>query len=212
MLNKIIPTKPLLIVMYGFAGSGKTTFARQFCEEFGFVHLQSDKIVKELFDGKTGDEHKVMDYLATELLKSGISVVYDSSQSAKGKERKKLANLAKEHKAKSLTVWLQIDAESAFARTQARDRRKTDDKYAVQYSEDAFKQALALQQNPSSTEEYVVISGKHIFKSQQSAILKKLYDLNLVKPTEVTSRIAKPQMVNLVPHRSDFGRRNISIR
>ncbi len=211
MQNKIVPSKPLLIVLYGFPGSGKTTFARQFCEEFGFIHLQSDKIAKEVFNGK-GDEQKVMNYLATELLKSGISVVYDTSLSARTSERKRLASLAKEHKAAILTIWFQIDPDTAFARVSHRDRRKTDDKYAHSYSEDEFRQALGVQQNPGEKEEYVVISGKHTFRSHKSAILKKFYSLGYVKPDQMNQKIAKPHMVNLIPNRSDFGRRNISIR
>lgn len=212
MSSKISPTKPLLVILYGFPGSGKTTFARQLCDEYGFVHLQSDKITQEIFDGAPGNSGKVMKYLASELLKSGICVVYDSADCATTKERKKIIDLARENKAQSLIVWLQIDPESSFTRTQARDRRKTSDKYAIQYSEDAFRHTINSQQNPTSSEDYVVISGKHVYKSQRNAILKKLYDLNLVKPEQVSDKMAKPQLIILVPHRTDFNRRNISIR
>ena len=38
-MEKILPEKPVLIMMYGFPGSGKTYFARQFCEEVQMAHL-----------------------------------------------------------------------------------------------------------------------------------------------------------------------------
>ncbi len=211
MQNKIVPTKPLLIVLYGFPGSGKTTFARQFCEEFGFVHLQADKIAKEVFDGQ-GNEQKVMSYLAAELLKSGISVVYDTALTAKTSERKRLVALAKSNKASVLTIWFQIDPDTAFNRATNRDRRKTDDKYAISYSEAEFKQALGTQQNPTEREEYAVVSGKHTFGSQRSAILKRLYTLGHIQANEMSQKVAKPHLVNLIPNRSNVGRRNISIR
>lgn len=210
MQSKVTPIKPVLIVLYGFPGAGKTSFARQFCEEFGFVHLQADKIVKEVSDGQ-GDGQKIMNYLTTELLKTGISVVYDASRTARTSERRKLLALAKDNKASMLTIWFQIDADTAFNRVSNRDRRKTEDKYAVSYTAEEFQKALAYQQNPT-TEDYAVISGKHTFRSQRSAILKKMYSLGYIKPDELSQKVAKPHLVNLIPNRSDFGRRNISIR
>lgn len=215
MSRKITPIKPFVLVLYGFPGSGKTTFAKQFSEEFGLVHLQEDKLAKELFEGTHADDKvqkHATEYLTAELLRCGVSLVVDSNRSLRVKERKLLGDLAKQSKAESLTIWFQIDPETAYLRLQNRDRRKSEDKYAAEYSEKDFRSALESQQNPGPSERYAVISGKHTYSSQRSAVLKRLYDLNLIETTQMSQKIAKPGLVNLIPHRGDISRRNISIR
>ena len=72
-------------------------------------------------------------------------------------------------------------------------------------------------QNPSTTEDYVVISGKHTFNTQRNAVLKRLYELGMLSAESITSNVVKPELVNLVPKnpaagRVDMSRRNIVIR
>ncbi len=114
-----------------------------------------------------------------------------------------------------LLVWLQIDPDSAFQRTARRDRRTSDDKYAMPYTKDSFEQQIGFMQNPKD-EDYVVISGKHTFKTQRNAIMKKLYDLRLINVDSASANVVKPGMVNLIPNplagRVDPTRRNIVVR
>jgi hypothetical protein len=69
-------------------------------------------------------------------------------------------------------------------------------------------------QNPAHDEEYMVLSGKHSYNMQRTAILKKMYSLKLVNPDVVSANVVKPGMINLVPDsgRVDLSRRNINIR
>lgn len=207
--------KPFILTLFGFPGAGKTSFARQFCEEFGLVHLQEDKLSQEFF-GSSSDEklqQKAMHYLAGELLRCGLPIVYDSSKSTKTRARKALKQLAAHNKAISIVVWFQIDPDTAYARLQHRDRRKIDDKYAKAYTDETFQNILSGQQNPKPDENYAVISGKHTYRSQRNAVLKRLFDLNLVEASQVSnSNVVKPGLVNLIPNRGDIKRRNISIR
>ena len=83
MTHKITPIKPFIIMMYGFPGSGKTAFARQMSEELGVVHLQEDKIRADLFGdnisaGAFKGSRKVLNYMAHDYLKAGISIIYDA--------------------------------------------------------------------------------------------------------------------------------------
>lgn len=215
MQSKIILKKPFILVLYGFPGSGKTTFAKQFCEEFGMVHLHEDQIKQEFFGSDQvypKIQQKAINYLAGELLRCGVGVVYDSANSSKTKHRKTIKELAKKNKAEVITVWFQIDPDTAYYRTQHRDRRKTEDKFANTYTEASFRTALEAQQNPGQGEEYAVISGKHTYRSQRSAVMKKLYDLNLIEATQMNHKVVKPGLVNLIPSRGDISRRNISVR
>jgi len=219
MHTKVTPNKPFLMLLYGYPGSGKTTFAQQFTDDVHCVHLHADRLFSELQDQTGMGDGKVanytLEYIAKELLRSGISVVLDVSVIRKS-IRSKLREAAKQSKASPVLVWLQIDPESAYTRTQSRDRRRSEDKYAHDYDVHGFETELNNSQNPEN-EDYVVISGKHTYHTQSRAVIKKLYNLGILTPEQASSNIAKPELVNLVPKqfgpgRVDMSRRNISIR
>jgi predicted kinase len=207
-------------MVYGFPGSGKTYFGRQICEHIQAAHLQADRIRFELFENPRYDKQEnevvahLMDYMTEEFLQAGVSVVYDADVSRLA-QRRVLRDTARRLKADHLLIWLQIDADSAFARINRRDKRRSDDKYAVEYERNAFENVINAMQNPKE-EDYIVISGKHTFITQRSAIMKKLYELKLVTSDGATSKVVKPNLVNLVPNlaagRVDISRRNIVIR
>lgn len=220
-MAKVVPTKPFLLLLYGFPGSGKTFFARQLCEHMQAAHIQGDRIRAELFERPRYDKEEndvitqLMDYMAGEFLSAGISVVYDVSAS-RAISRHNLRDMARKAHAQPLLVWLQIDAETAFTRGLKRDRRRADDKYSAQLDRTSFDAIIGQMQNPTSTEDYAVISGKHAFSTQYSAVSKKLREIGLLSISDAQSHIAKPELVNLVPNpsagRVDMTRRNIVIR
>jgi predicted kinase len=220
-MAKLQPTKPFLMLFYGFPGAGKTYFARQFCDNVQAAHLQADRIRSELFEQPQYDKpensavDKIMNYMTEEFLSSGISVVYDAG-AMRARQRVELRNLAHRHHAKPLLVWLQLDADSAFGRNQKRDRRRADDKFASQWDRTTFEQVIAYMQNPTAAEDYVVVSGKHLYSMQQSSVIAKLRELGVLNVDDANSRVIKPGLVNLVPNanqgRVDMTRRNISIR
>lgn len=220
MSKKITPVKPFILMLYGFPGSGKTSFSRQISEELGIIHLQEDKVRVDLFGanvspGAMKGAKKVLNYMAHDYLKAGMSIVYDSGM-FRASDRRKVRELALQTKAAHLLVWLQADPETTFDRTQARDRRKADDKYALEYTEDDYRNILAHMQNPEH-EDYIVVSGKHTFNSQRSAVIKKLFDKGLINIEDMSAKTVKPELTNLIPKnpvqmRGDIIQRNISIR
>jgi hypothetical protein len=113
-----------------------------------------------------------------------------------------------------MLIWIQIDLDSAFSRTQVRDRRTMDDRYAEPQTKATFDKQVSGMQNPQA-EDYVVVSGKHTFSTQKSAIINRLYQSGLIASGAVQHTIAKPELVNLVPNpragRVDLSRRNITI-
>lgn len=220
-MAKIVPTKPFLLMLYGFPGSGKTYFARQFCDNVQAAHLQADRIRSELFSQPQRDKREneiveqIMNYMAEEFLTAGVSVVYDMN-AARGKQRFMLRDLARRCKATPLVVWFQMDQDTAFGRSIKRDRRRADDKYAAQWDRTTFESIIGSMQNPASTETYAVISGKHLFNTQLSAVARKLRDIGALSTDDAGTKTIKPGMVNLIPNpqagRVDMSRRNISVR
>lgn len=218
-MAKVVLNKPVLICLYGFPGSGKSFVARNLVEHIQMAYVSADRIRNELFAKPRYDKQEnavvahLMNYMVEEFLGAGLSVVYDANMLRIG-QRRRLRELAAKHKATYLLVWLQIDAESAFARTQGRDRRTVDDKFSQPHTNKSFNQQLATMQNPKD-EQYLVISGKHAFVTQKSAIVNRLYQIGLIPSETVQSNITKPGLVNLVPNRYagqvDVSRRNIAI-
>lgn len=220
LMPKIYPTKPFLLLFYGFPGAGKTYFARQLIENIQAAHLQSDRIRGELFEQPRHDKQEndivsqLMNYMTEEFLSAGLSVAYDVN-AMRYSQRHALRDMAYRCHAQPLLVWFQMDAETAFSRNVKRDRRRADDKYAAQWDRTTFDNIVNHMQNPKPSEDYAVISGKHLFSTQQSAVVSKLRDLGVLNLDDASSRVIKPGLVNLVPNtqgRVDMARRNISVR
>lgn len=220
-MSKATPTKPLLILLYGFPGAGKTYFARQLCEQLQAAHVQGDRIRTELFDQPQYDKEEnqvvsqLMDYMSEEFLKAGVSVVYDVNVTRLS-QRRRLRDTARKAHAQPLLVWMQVDHDSAYTRAAKRDRRKADDKYSAPMDRALFERIVGTMQNPQN-EDYIVVSGKHTFNTQLNAMLRRLHELNLIAVEKSANKnVVKPGLVNLIPSptngRVDLSRRNIVIR
>ena len=222
MSVKVQTAKPILVLLYGFPGAGKTYFSQNLAEHLACAHVHGDRIRHELFEEPRYDRQEndvitqLMQYMTEEFLSAGISVIYDANTIRKS-QRMTLREMARKRGAKTVVVWFQMDPDTAFERMQKRDRRKTPDKYAMKYSKEMFKKFISHMQHPD-LEDYVVVSGKHTFPSQQTAFFKKLVELGYIKQQSTQNKVVMPGLVNLIPRinvsqgRVDLSRRNINIR
>ncbi len=220
-MAKIAPSKPFLILFYGFPGAGKTYFARQFCERVQAAHIQADRIRHELFEKPRYDKEEnqvvlqIVDYMLGEFLQVGVSVVYDLN-AMRFSQRRQLRSFAVKVGAEPVLVWQQIDPESAFNRAIKRDKRKADDKYAYRPDWTTFQKIASAMQNPTNAEEYLVTSGKHVFNTQFNTVMRHMYRQGIIHANDVSSRVVKPGLINLIPNpqagRVDMTRRNINVR
>lgn len=203
-MEKIVPEKPILLLLYGFPGSGKTYFSRQFCEDVQAAHLEEDRLRLDLFEQPSYSKqenyavNRIMDFMTNEFLNMGISVVLDTNAIRLG-QRRALREMARSHKVDTLIVWFQVDADTAFIRNSKRDRRRLDDRYSIGYSVEQFREVAAHMQQPEPTEDFIVVSGKHSYNSQRSNVLKRLIDLKVLKHSDATPKMVRPDLVNLIP-------------
>jgi predicted kinase len=218
-MSKKATTRPILFLLYGMPGSGKTAFARQITADLQVVHVSPEKIRHELFQNPSYDEQEqiavehLVRYMTREFLSYGMSVILDINLPT-AKSRRAYQEMANEFKVAYQLLWFQIDTESAKSRAVKRDRRKTDDKFSYPITSSEFDEFVANMQPPKNSEEYVVISGKHTFDTQSMTLLKRLQLLGMLEAGPLKSGTAKPNLVNLV---TGFGGRydpdrRISIR
>lgn len=218
MNNKLALKTPLMILLYGFPGAGKTFLARNLAQEIKAAHVQSDKIKSMLFgnsqEGQRETEiaSQISEYMAQEFLSTGNSVVYDGDAS-RFKKRRQLRDMARASKAKTLLIWVQIDLNTAYTRGSNRNPKRTDDQYKANIDRPIFDSFISSMQNPNKFEEYIVLSGKHTYKMIRQVLIKKMLEMGLIDYSSIDQRLAKPTLVNLIPnHRPDEPRRNIVIR
>lgn len=170
---------PLLIITMGLPGSGKSFFGRQLSEQYDLPRISEDVIRFELFekpqfnDDEADIIERIFNYALSQVIITGQTVICEGNY-LKTKQRKTVADIAKKHGYRTLTVWLQTDLETSMKRAASRDRRNPDNKYAFEVNKVTFDRMKANLQRPGEKEPFVVISGKHAFKSQCLTVLRKI--------------------------------------
>lgn len=103
--------RPTLYLMLGYPGAGKTTAARVIHELTGAVHLWADAIRRERYKVPTHTHKENLELYASlnemtgKLLSEGKSVIFDTNFNFY-KDRQHLREIAAEHKATSILLWV----------------------------------------------------------------------------------------------------------
>ena len=202
-------SKPVLIMLAGFPGAGKSHFAKQLADELGLAYVDGERLRQELFSSPVGDSsenrvvRRVALYMTGELLKAGGSVVVDISAPTV-KSRQVLRSLARKYKAEALLIWVQTDASTAYKRSQRAYRKLT----GQGLDKTEFKRVCQLLESPKG-EAMVAISGQHIFKTQQAKVIQKLMLMGLIpQPASLPQPIARRSRPKL-GGRIDYPRRRL---
>lgn len=200
-MNLASSNHPKLFMMLGVPGAGKSFFARQYTKAENIALLDADRLRFELFEEPqfSQDEDRIvgnlLDYMSEQFLSAGISVLIDGLNSTRIR-RHALRETARKFHAKPLVVWVQTDAVTAFERASNRDRRQLDDKYSHALNNDQFKtQALKVKQPQG--EDYVVISGKHLFTNQMHAVNRKVEIIDKESAQNPVKKVALGGRVDL---------------
>ncbi len=191
-------SQPLLILVVGTPGSGKSFFARQFAESYRFFYIDVGRYESELesLGSSSKEVTDVAKKLATatfdQALKSFKHIVFEGSFNSV-REREVILNKAKKAGFGTLVIWVQTDLETSELRAMNRDRRRADDKNSLTLSIEEFNAATSAFEKPNPAKEIsVVVSGKHDFKSQSVVVLKKIASMYVKGVQEAQSSTKKP--------------------
>lgn len=201
-------TKPLLLVVVGLPGAGKSFFSQQFAETFHAPLIRTDYMHSLLFPRKSISKtsSQVVSNLAmyqlVELFKTQKTSVIDGIGSTKT-ERNTLHKMATKAGYDTLYIWVQTDNITAKYRSMTRSNRRKSDMYNESLSADQYDTLEKRFMPPAGTENCVVVSGKHTYATQARIVLKKL-----VKPRESQVEAAGRNQTSSRPALS----RNITIR
>lgn len=171
--------RPLILMVVGIPGAGKSFFARQFAETFGAACVRADFIRAELFGQPqyTADENEIVgrmvEYMVGELAKTGRSFLIDGASNTRA-SRLQIEKLAKTNGYKTMVIWVQADPYSAKQRSLKRSSKKVDDLYNPSLTDTQFEVFAQRFASPTKGEEYVVISGMHAYSTQARTVLKKI--------------------------------------
>lgn len=172
----------VFITTMGYAGAGKSYFAKQLAPKIGAVRLNSDSMRNSVFDETAGVDTKsgnrivfgAIDYAANEILKAGYSIVYDAKCNRQA-ERKKNALIANRNNAEHITVWVQVPREIAIKRGESRDITLDQERLTL---EDREKRNTDYLEEPAADEMCIRIDGSQTFDDQFASFEHQLKNIS----------------------------------
>ncbi len=118
---------PVLIVVSGLPGTGKSYLSRRLAERLAYPVLESDALRKQLFPAPTysaiesGILFRAIHRLIEDLLEKGISLILDATNLTE-RYRERLYNIAEKHKARLIIAHTKAPPE--VVRERLKDRTK----------------------------------------------------------------------------------------
>lgn len=146
--------------MVGIPGSGKTFFAKQFSDTFNAPFVTINDVLPRSKDESAARE--LANLQLDELLKTKLSVIVEVDTATRT-ARRDLATKLRTAGYKPLIIWVQTDPDAAFQRHKRNGN-----------GEASFDGQIRRFSPPHSSENPIVLSGKHTFATQARAVLKHL--------------------------------------
>jgi predicted kinase len=179
--------KPILNLLMGHAGSGKSYFARHLAETKHWTRLNGDSMRMALFGSveaiQAQDQSlrregifRAVDYAAEQVILSGQSVVYDANNNRREVRLEKEA-MATRTGAIAVVVWVQVSKEQAILRTQERDEAKDQRQFTKEQATEVIERHIANTDEPGPEEKVIIINGTVPFEEQITAYDEQLENI-----------------------------------
>ena len=156
--------KPIVYVICGFIGAGKTTFAKKLEEKTGAVRITKDEWLIRLIgndptiEGYAELDHKICGLsrdLAFQLVEKGIDVIIDEGfweKELRDEMRKRIEAIG----AEEILYYVEAPIETIRERVVGRNRNVTKDSFHI--SEELLDSYLKYWQPPTKDEDYILAS------------------------------------------------------
>jgi len=157
---------PVLIMLSGLPGTGKSHLARRLVEILPFVVIESDQVRKILFPQAqyTGEEsywvHRTCHALMVKLLRKGVRVIYDATN-LQERHRELVYRLADREGVKLIIVKTVIADEVASERLRGRHDRGRDD-HDISDADGKVYKRMARRAEPIGRNHVVVDTSKDL--------------------------------------------------
>lgn len=170
-------SQPILFMMFGYPGAGKTTAAQAIHELTGAAHLSSDALRLELFPNPTysQEEHDTvyaeLNKRTEELLRQGKSVVYDANLN-RYIHRLEKYEMSSRTGAKPVLLWVQAPKDLARKRAVMRGHRHLVPKDET--FESMFDRVTSVIEEPREDEPVYTVNGNPLDKKAIAEIVSRL--------------------------------------
>lgn len=183
--------RPLLVMLLGVPGSGKTHFSQQLAARLGGVRLNSDAMRLAIFGSlevmdklyNSGDRSKLnaytfgaMDYVTDQLLASRVSVIYDAIHTKRA-DRLKQEAAAKKHGAVPVLLRVSVPREVAVRRTVERPAAGDARQFTPEKAEEVIRHFEDTTESPLESELVIDINGELPFEEQFRSFQEQLKNL-----------------------------------
>jgi predicted kinase len=129
------PVKPVIIMLSGLPGTGKSYLAGRLAGRLHFMIVESDAVRKELFPTPTysaresSNVFNAVHYLIEDLLHHNTSVIFDATNLDE-KHRKKVYRIAEQYKTRLILVEVAAPPEIVKKRLKARLLKRSENEYS----------------------------------------------------------------------------------
>ena len=156
--------QPIVYIICGFIGAGKTTFAKQLASKTGAVRITKDEWSIRLIgndptiDGYEEWDHKICGLsrdVAFQLAEKGIDVIIDEGFWEK-ELRNEMRRRAGASGAKAVVYYVETPIETIKERVRGRNNNPTKDSFKI--SREILDNYLTYWQPPSQDEDYILVA------------------------------------------------------
>lgn len=151
------------ILVFGAPCSGKTTFSKQFAEQFNATFYDLDA----LRDNHNLSRQFIL-LLVEQIAKTGATLVFEGGIDTE-KDRKEISEILRDAGYSPTLIWIQIDVNTIRARLKNKFK-------SVEKAKTVYDSRVKSLEAPSDTEAPVVLSGKHTYDTQLKQVLMQLQE------------------------------------
>jgi uncharacterized protein len=184
--------RPLLVMLLGIPGSGKTYFSQRLAEQLHGVRLNSDAMRLSIFGSlevmdklyNSGNRSQLnaytfgaMDHVTDQLLAAGVSVIYDAIHTKRA-DRKKQERAAEKHGALPILLRVNVQRDVAIRRTIERPAAGDARKFTPQKAEEVIRHFEETTEPPAPSELVIDIDGELPFEEQFQSFQEQLAAIN----------------------------------